>query len=53
MTQIESSLEAEITHLYEVVNLLREEVMLLQRDIDVLNSRQIKPDEKELSYNKV
>ena len=53
MTQIESSLEAEITHLYEVVNLLREEVMLLQRDIDVLNSQQIKPDNKELSYNKV
>ena len=53
MTQIDSSLEAEITNLYEIVNLLREEVMLLQRDIDVLNSRQIKPDEKELSYNKV
>ena len=53
MTQIESSLEAEITHLYEIVNLLREEIKLLQHDVDVLNSRQIKPDEKELAYNKV
>jgi hypothetical protein len=51
MTQIESCLEAEITHLYEVVNLLREEIKLLQHDVDVLNSRQTKNDDKEHHYN--
>ena len=38
MTETESSLEAEITHLVEVVKLLQEEIRSLQRDIYILQS---------------
>jgi len=38
MTETESSLEAEIIYLVEVVKLLQEEVKLLQRDVYILQS---------------
>ena len=38
MTEIESSLVAEVEHLVEIVNQIREEVKLLQRDIYILQS---------------
>lgn len=38
MTETESSLEAEIIHLVEMVKLLQEEVKLLQRDVYILQS---------------
>jgi len=38
MNKIELSLLAEIEHLAEIVNQLREEVKLLQRDICILQS---------------
>lgn len=40
MTEIESSLVAEVEHLVEMVKQIREEVKLLQRDIYILQSNQ-------------
>jgi S-adenosylhomocysteine hydrolase len=38
MSETESSLEAEITHLVELVKLLQEEIRSLQRDVYILQS---------------
>jgi hypothetical protein len=40
MSETDSSLEAEITHLVEIVQLLSEEVKRLQRDVFILQSNQ-------------
>lgn len=40
MSKLESALEAEITHLIEMINLLREEVESLQRDVYLLQCNQ-------------